>query len=94
MGASTREVGAFIWAEAGTVVIGAAILAAGLGWLLARMLVAMLTHVFDPPPDHLAVPWGLLGLLYAVAMVAGIAASALGQYAIGRLALGQVLRER
>ena len=40
-------------------------LAAGLGWLLARMLVAMLTHVFDPPPDHLAIPWGFLGLLYA-----------------------------
>ena len=36
-------------------------LAALLGWLLAEMLVAMLQHVFDPPPDHLAVPWAFLG---------------------------------
>ena len=35
-------------------------LAALLGWLLAEMLVAMLQHVFDPPPDHLAVPWAFL----------------------------------
>ena len=41
----------------------ALLLAAGLGWLLAQMLVAMLTHVFDPPPDHLAIPWGFLAAL-------------------------------
>ena len=46
------------------VLVAGALLAAGLGWLLARMLVAMLTHVFDPPPDHLAIPWGFLALLY------------------------------
>src|SRR5215467_7519445 len=27
------------------------------------MLVAMLQHVFDPPPDHLAVPWSSSWLL-------------------------------
>ena len=30
-----------------------------LGWLLAEMLVAMLQHVFDPPPDHSPIPWAL-----------------------------------
>ena len=49
----------------------------------------MLTHVFDPPPDHLAVPWGFLGLLYAVALAAGIARSGLADRAIGRLPLGR-----
>ena len=48
----------------------ALLLAAGLGLLLALMLVAMLQHVFDPPPDQLAVPWGYLGEL-AGAAVAG-----------------------
>ena len=43
------------------------------------MLVAMLTHVFDPPPDHLAIPWGFLGLLYAVALLAGIVGSTVAQ---------------
>jgi len=94
VGASLREVGAFVWSEVGMVLAAAALLAAGLGWLLARMLVAMLTHVFDPPPDHLAIPWGFLGLLYAVALLAGVASSAVARQAIGRLPLGRILRER
>jgi hypothetical protein len=36
-------------------VLGGLVLAAGLGWLLSLMLVAMLQHVFDPPTDHLAI---------------------------------------
>ena len=70
------------------------LLAAGLGWLLAEMLVAMLTHVFDPPPDQLAYPWGFLALLFGVAILAGVAGSAIASRAIGRLPLGRVLRER
>jgi putative ABC transport system permease protein len=76
------------------VLIAATVLAAGLGWLLAEMLVAMLTHVFDPPPDHLAIPWGFLGLLYGVAILAGVAGSTFAQRVIGRLPLGRILRER
>jgi putative ABC transport system permease protein len=94
IGGSLREVGAFVWSEVGMVLIAGALLAAGLGWLLAQMLVAMLTHVFDPPPDHLTVPWGFLGLLYAVALAAGIAGSGLANRVIGRLPLGRILRER
>jgi putative ABC transport system permease protein len=94
IGAPLREVGAFVWSEVGMVLIAGAALAAGLGWLLATMLVAMLTHVFDPPPDHMAVPWGFLALLYGVALLAGIAGSALARRAIGRLPLGRTLRER
>ena len=45
---------AFLWSEAVLVLVAALVLAALLGWLLAEMLVAMLQHVFDPPPDHLA----------------------------------------
>jgi putative ABC transport system permease protein len=94
IGASLREVGAFVWSEVGMVLAAGAVLAAGLGWLLARMLVAMLTHVFDPPPDHLALPWGFLALLFGVALLAGIAGSAIAGRAIARLPLGRVLRER
>jgi putative ABC transport system permease protein len=94
IGASLRQVAAFVWSEVGTVLLAGALLAAGLGWLLARMLVAMLTHVFDPPPDHLAIPWRFLALLYAVALLAGVAGSAVARRAIGRLPLGRILRER
>ena len=94
IGASLREVGAFVWSEVAMVLLAGALLAALLGWLLAQMLVAMLTHVFDPPPDHLALPWGFLGLLYGVAIVVGIGGCLLAGRAIANLPLGRVLRER
>ena len=94
IGASLRQVGAFVWSEVAMVLLAGALLATLLGWLLAQMLVAMLTHVFDPPPDHLALPWGFLGLLYGVAILAGIGGSLLAGRAIARLPLGRVLRER
>ena len=56
VGASLRQAAAFLWSEAALVLAAALALAALLGWLLAEMLVAMLQHVFDPPPDHLAPP--------------------------------------
>ena len=37
---------------------------------LAFVLVKMMTHVFDPPPEALAVPWSYLGLLVAVGLLA------------------------
>jgi putative ABC transport system permease protein len=74
-------------------VAAALALAALLGWLLAEMLVAMLQHVFDPPPDHLAAPWGFLGGLAGAAIVGTLAAAALAALRIRRLPLGAILRE-
>ena len=70
------------------------VLAAGLGWLLARMHVAMLQHVFDPPPDSLAIPWGFLGTLAAAAIAAAVVAAGLAAGRIRRLPLGEILREQ
>jgi putative ABC transport system permease protein len=93
VGASLRSAAAFLWSEAALVLTAALALAALLGWLLAEMLVAMLRHVFDPPPDHLAAPWAFLGGLAAAAIVGGLATAALAALAIRRLPLGAVLRE-
>ena len=93
VGASLREIAAFLWSEAALVLAAALALAVGLGWLLAEMLVAMLQHVFDPPPDHLAAPWGFLGALAGVAIVSTLAAAALAALGIRRLPLGAILRE-
>jgi putative ABC transport system permease protein len=68
--------------------------AAGLGWVMARMLVAMLTHVFDPPPDHLAVPWLFLALLAGAAAGAAPVACAIAARALHRLPLSEILREQ
>jgi putative ABC transport system permease protein len=93
LGTPTRRIAAFIWTELALIVIVASALAALLGWLLAEMLIAMMQHAFDPPPDHLAAPWGFLGALLLV-IVAGAALAALAtSRTIRRLPLGAVLRE-
>jgi putative ABC transport system permease protein len=94
LGATLRQVSSFLWSETALVLGAGMVLAAGLGWLLARMLVAMLQHVFDPPPDSLAVPWTFLGLLAGAAIVAAVGAGALAVRGIRRLPLGEILREQ
>jgi putative ABC transport system permease protein len=94
LGAPLREIGAFVWSEAALVLGAGMLLASGLGWLLSKMLVAMLQHVFDPPPDHLAIPWGFLAGLGGAAIVAAVIATALAARDLRRLPLGAVLREQ
>lgn len=94
IGASLRDVGAFVRSEALAVLLAAGLLAAGLGWLLAEMLVAMLQHVFDPPPDQLAIPWGFFGLLVLGAIAGAAVAFALAARSLRRLPLGAILREQ
>jgi putative ABC transport system permease protein len=94
LGASLRRAAAFLWSEAALVLAFSLALAAVLGWLLAEMLVAMLQHVFDPPPDHLAVPWTFLHGLGGAALAGGLIAAALTTLQIRRLPLGALLREQ
>ena len=91
LGRGLREEGFAVEAVA----TGAAALACAalLGWLLAEMLIAMLQHVFDPPPDRLAVPWTYLGGLAAAAVAGGAIAVALASRGLARLRLGEILRE-
>jgi putative ABC transport system permease protein len=94
LGASLRDIGAFVRAETVAVLAAAVGLAAVLGWLMAQMLVAMLQHVFDPPPDHLAVPWGFLGLLGLGALGGAVLAGVIAANSLRRLRLGSILREQ
>lgn len=94
IGHSLRDIGAFLWSEAAIVLTVGLVLAAGLGWLLSEMLVAMLQHVFDPPPDTLAVPWGFLLELAGAAALATLLATLWAVRGLRRLPLGAVLRER
>jgi putative ABC transport system permease protein len=93
VGAPLRRISAFLWSEAALVLVLGIALAVGLGWLLSVMLVTMLQHVFDPPPDHLAVPWGYLAGLAGAAVSAAIVAVALAARGLRRLRLGAILRE-
>ena len=94
LGASLRQISVFLWSEAAIVLCAALVLAAGLGWLLSLMLVAMLRHVFDPPPDSLVVPWTFLAVLAAAAFGGAVVACAAAMRGVRRLPLGSLLRER
>jgi putative ABC transport system permease protein len=94
LGAPLKRIGAFLWSEAALVLGAGMVLAAGLGWLLSKMLVAMLQHAFDPPPDALAIPWGFLGELAGAAAGATLLAVALAARGLRRLPLGKILREQ
>jgi putative ABC transport system permease protein len=57
------------------------------------MLVTILTHVFDPPPDVLALPWVFIGEL-ALALVAGAVVSAVVVlFSVRRADVSRALRE-
>ena len=68
LGATARQLGGFVWAEA-ALIAGVGLVAGAIsGWALSAMLVKVLTGVFDPPPDVLTIPWGYLSVLVVVAL--------------------------
>jgi putative ABC transport system permease protein len=77
LGARSRQLANLVWAEVALVGVAGLILGAILGTVLSQMLVAILTGVFDPPPDRLTVPWpyllGVTVLGVACLVAAGIA---------------------
>jgi putative ABC transport system permease protein len=94
VGASLGDIAGFVRSEAVAVLAAAIALAALLGWLLSEMLVAMLQHVFDPPPDRLAVPWSYLSELGLAGVLGGLLAAAVAVRSLRRLPLGEALREQ
>ena len=74
LGATPRQLGAFVWGEAGLILSGGLVTGALLGWAVALTLVKLLTHVFDPPPDAASVPWAYLVLVLAVTSVSVLVA--------------------
>lgn len=69
LGATGRQLLAFLAAEAAVVVIAGAVFGIALGFAIAQVLVKVLTGVFDPPPEALVVPWPYLGGLILAAAV-------------------------
>ena len=72
LGATRRQLAAFVVGESVLVTVAGLVLGAVLGAALSRVLVSVLTGVFDPPPSTFAVPWAFL-----VGLVVAIVASAL-----------------
>ena len=75
LGANRRQIGMFVHAETAVVAIGGLVLGAVTGWVLTRVLVKVLTGVFDPPPAGLTIPWTYLTILAGTLVAASLAAS-------------------
>ena len=90
LGARPRQLGGFIWTESAFVVGLGGILGVAVATGLTWMLVKVLTGVFDPPPDVLAIPWGYLGSVAGVACAAVAAAGAVTLRALRRPALEEL----
>ena len=73
MGAKGRQLGAFLWTEGLIVIVAGMVLGFATGLGIAKMLVKVLTGVFDSAPQSLAIPW----LYLVVLVVAGCASTVL-----------------
>ena len=90
LGARPRQLGGFVWSESAFVTGGGLILGGGIAAGLSIMLVKVLTGVFDPPPDVLAVPWPYLGGVGALTLGAVGAAGALTLRSLRRPAIEEL----
>ena len=75
LGANQRQLGAFVWAEAGIVALAGLATGGATAWALSNMLVRVLHGVFDPAPESLAVPWVYLSAVGIIAVFATGAAA-------------------
>jgi len=92
LGAKARHLGAFLWSEALVVYVTGLVSGLAIGIILAWVLVKMMTDVFDPPPETLAIPWLYLALLALVGLAA-VGASVMVQLRKGAEPLSFALRK-
>lgn len=63
------------------------------GLIFAQMLVQILTSIFDPPPEVLAISWASLGVLFALIAGTTLLAWLAASLRLGRMSLAGTLRE-
>jgi putative ABC transport system permease protein len=76
LGANARQRAGFLWTEARSVVLAGLVGGCATGALVAAELVKVLNGIFDPAPQHPAVPWTLVATVVATVLVTGVAVAA------------------
>jgi putative ABC transport system permease protein len=75
LGATARQLRGLVTSEALVLTVGGLVTGAAAGWMLAQVLVAVLTGVFDPPPAAVTVPWAYLAVTAAITVAALVVAA-------------------
>lgn len=91
LGATGKQLGTFLNAEALIVAGLGGLLGASIGVAVSWALVRILQGVFDPPPDVLVLPWVYLGVLLLAAVGSTLLAVSTARRASGRQ-MSEVLR--
>jgi len=91
LGATARQRGGFLRRESHLLLLGGLLGGVGAALLMTSLLVKVLTGVFDPPPDHLAVPLLFCAL---VLLGIGVAVEAVRVLSVRRLGGGGALALR
>lgn len=80
LGASARQRAGFLWTEARAIAVAGIVGGVAAGALVAAELVKVLNGIFDPPPQHPAIPWTfvltVLGVVVGTAAIATRASAA------------------
>jgi len=87
MGAKGRQLGSFLWTEGLIILVAGMLLGFATGFGIAKMLVKVLTGVFDPAPQSLAIPWVYLVVLIVAGTVSTVAAVMIAHRVTQRRAL-------
>jgi putative ABC transport system permease protein len=91
MGAKARQLGSFLWTEGLIILSAGIVLGFATGFGIAKMLVKVLTGVFDPPPQALSIPWFYLIVLILAGCLSTVLAVMIAQSVTQRRAI-QALR--
>jgi putative ABC transport system permease protein len=75
LGAKPRQLASFVWSEAAFVAVGGSLLGGLVGWGVASVIVKILTGVFDPPPEHISVPWAYVAVVFAATLASAMIAA-------------------
>jgi len=92
LGAKAKQLATFVWSEALFVTAGGIALGALAGWGLSFVIVKELTGIFDPPPQHLFVPWGYL-MLVSLVTIGAVAAAGVSAVRATRRPAIQMVRD-
>jgi putative ABC transport system permease protein len=87
MGAKGRQLGSFLWTEGMIILLSGMVLGFLTGFGIAKMLVKVLTGVFDPPPQALSIPWTYLGVLIVAGILSTVLAVVVAQRVSQRRAI-------
>ena len=85
VGATARQRAGFLWTEARWVLVAGVVGGLVTGGVVAAELVKILNWIFDPPPQHPAVPATFLGVVLLAVLGAGIVATAASARWSGRV---------